>query len=592
MMTHNHSLRFAILLRAAVAAVIVVSAFPAIAANDSLSRVEPQRLSAPAVTSYGTEFVQFATAANTGGNATLIDHPLTNSNANAIIIVTPNFNPGNTATDVYDDHPIGVSFTGDNWIIFNQDLAAMPVNASFNVLIPNPGAGVFVQTASAGNTECLFSQCTRIDNPLSNNNPNAILLVTPNFNPGLSGGVLDNHPIGVYYNGTKWDIFNQDLAAMPNGASFNVMILSPGPGVFVQKATAGNIFGDHTILDSPLTNSNPNAIVFATPNFNPGGGGGTYENHNIGVYYSSGTQKIAVFNQDIASMPLNAAFNILVAPFNTAVFVHTATAGNISGNHTYIDNPLSNNNPNAILLVTPNWDPGGTGGVYEDHPIGVYYEALRNQWAIFNQDGLSAPMPLGAAFNVMIFTTDAAEFVHRATASNISANYTTIDYPLANNQPNAIVLTTPNWNPGGVGGVYDNSPIGVDYNNSPGWIIFNQGPSALAMPTNAAFNVFIPPAGPAAFVQIATPANISAAFCAASNCTAIDNPLTNNNPSAVLFVTPSYAPNSIYDKHNIGVYYNGSKWTIFNQDLAAMPVGAAFDVYVPGHRLMLPIVIR
>jgi len=592
MLTHTYPSRFTMPLRAAVALAILATASQAIAANDLPARAEPPRISAPTATDYGTEFVQFANTGNTAANQTIIDHPLTNGNANAVIIVTPNFSPGDVTGGIYDAHPIGVFYTGSNWAIFNQDLAAMPANASFNVLIPNAGPGVFVHTASAGNTECVSSQCTRIDNPLSNNNPNAILLVTPNWNPGGTGGVPDNHPIGVYYRGTKWDIFNQDLAAMPDGASFNVMILSPGPGVFVHKATAGNTVGDHTNTDSPLSNSDPNAIVFATPNYNPGGLGGVYDNHNIGVYYLAVAKKIAVFNQDTAAMPLNAAFNILVSPLNTAAFVHTATAGNTVTNHTFIDNPLSNGNPNAIILVTPNWNPGGGAGVYDDHPIGVFYEWIRRRWAIFNEDGVLAAMPLGAAFNVMIFTTDAAELVHKATASNISANYTTIDYPLANNQFNTILLTTPNWNPGGVGGVYDNSPIGVDYNGTPGWIVFNQGPSPVAMPTGAAFNIFIPPAGPPAFVHIVTPENIAGALCGLGNCTAIDNPQTNNNPSAVLFVTPSYGPNSIYNKHNIGVYYNGSQWSIFNQDSAAMPVGAAFDVFVAGNRLRLPIVIK
>ena len=55
-------------------------------------------------------------------------------------------------------------------------------------------------------------------------------------------------------------------------------------------------------------------------------------------------------------------------------------------------------NPDAVILVTPNWNPGGQGGLYHDHPIGVYY--CLDRWAIFNQD--MAPMPLGAAFNVWI----------------------------------------------------------------------------------------------------------------------------------------------------------------------------------------------
>jgi hypothetical protein len=83
-----------------------------------------------------------------------------------------------------------------------------------------------------------------------------------------------------------------------------------------------------------------------------------------------------------------------------AVFVHRATPENISANSTYLDDPLTNNNPDAILYVTQNWNPGGNGDTYNDHPIGVWYDSSRQRWAIFNQD--REAMPDGAAFNVAV----------------------------------------------------------------------------------------------------------------------------------------------------------------------------------------------
>ena len=105
-----------------------------------------------------------------------------------------------------------------------------------------------------------------------------------------------------------------------------------------------------------------------------------------------------------------------------ARFVHTATNTNTSGNHTYIDHPLTNNNPNAIVLVTQNWNPGGVGNKYNSHPIGVYYSSGEQKWAVFNQD--LASMPTGAAFNVLIPATGADAFVHTAMAGNTTANWT------------------------------------------------------------------------------------------------------------------------------------------------------------------------
>jgi hypothetical protein len=83
-----------------------------------------------------------------------------------------------------------------------------------------------------------------------------------------------------------------------------------------------------------------------------------------------------------------------------AVFVHRATSENISANSTYLDNPLTNGNPDVILYVTQSWNPGGGGGTYNNHPVGVWYDGSRQRWAIFNQD--REQMPSGAAFNVAV----------------------------------------------------------------------------------------------------------------------------------------------------------------------------------------------
>ncbi len=88
-------------------------------------------------------------------------------------------------------------------------------------------------------------------------------------------------------------------------------------------------------------------------------------------------------------------------PGGESVFVHRATPQNTSTNSTYLDHPLTNDNPNAVLSVTQNWNPGGGAGTYNDHPVGVWYAPDAQRWAIFNQD--RAAMPERAAFNVVVF---------------------------------------------------------------------------------------------------------------------------------------------------------------------------------------------
>ena len=88
---------------------------------------------------------------------------------------------------------------------------------------------------------------------------------------------------------------------------------------------------------------------------------------------------------------------------HSSAFVHTATNHNTHDNYTIIDNQLLNKNPKALLFVTQNWSSSiGKTGIYNPQPIGVWYTNEGN-WSIFNQDR-SIKMPIGAAFNVQVFS--------------------------------------------------------------------------------------------------------------------------------------------------------------------------------------------
>lgn len=76
-------------------------------------------------------FVHKATAANTGGHITTLSYA--NPLQTDILMVTPNYNPPGGPSS-YNNHPIGVYWTGSAWTIFNQDLGAI-VNTSYNVMV-------------------------------------------------------------------------------------------------------------------------------------------------------------------------------------------------------------------------------------------------------------------------------------------------------------------------------------------------------------------------------------------------------------------------------------------------------------------------
>lgn len=239
---------------------------------------------------------------------------------------------------------------------------------------------------------------TVITNPLTDGNPNAVLLVTPKWGGRYPPAVLSiyNHPIGVWYTGTKWAIFNQDLASMNTFSDFNVQVLNACPSVFVHRADGSNTSFHITTIDNPLANGNPNALLFVTPNWNPGGVGGVYNNHRIGVYYNGSRWNI--FNQDFANMPAGASFNVEIRNPSTTAFVHTATSSNTGGHVTITNNPLINTSPNAVLMVTPNWNPPGSPGVYFNRSFGLVFSGAG--WTISTQD--DANMTVGPAFNVEV----------------------------------------------------------------------------------------------------------------------------------------------------------------------------------------------
>jgi hypothetical protein len=543
----------------------------------------------------GIRYLHVSTTDNSIDNATYLDHPLLNDSPNAILFVSQNINAGGGFSGTINEHEIGVWYDTieGKWSIFNQDGATMPVGSDYNVLIPDAATGVFVHTATAGNTT---GNWTSIDNPLSNNNSNALLFITQNWNPGGVGGAYNDHPVGVFYAPSlnKWAIFNQDGANMPTDASFNVLVAGAGAEAFVHTATAGNIVSTSTLVDYGPTNEDTHALLFVTQNWNPGGSGGVYNAYSIATSYNPLYHQWAIGNLEpgmTVPMTEDAAFNVLVVHTKEPFFNHKATAGNTIGNSTYLDQPLLNDEPNAVALLTQNWNPGGgVSGIYNNHPVGVWYDPLAGEWAVFNQDG--ANMPEGAAFNLLVPNMDAGVLVQKATVANTTNNSTFIEHPLTDDDPNAIVFVTQNWNPGGVGGTYNDHQVGVWYNDLGGqWAVFNE--DDVDMPADAAFNIYVPISTTNVFVHEATAGN------SLGNSTYLNHPLLNDKPSARLLVTQNWNPGGglggVYNAHNIGVWYDTSlgQWSIFNQDGANMPDGASFNVLiVEPVRVFLPLVLR
>jgi sortase A len=168
---------------------------------------------------------------------------------------------------------------------------------------------------------------------------------------------------------------------------------------FVHRSDENNSRGDYTYLSDPSINGDPNAVVLVTPIPDQESSGDGIYDHNVGVWYEPQAQRWAIFNQDRTAVPAGTTFQVVV-PGGPEKIVHRAESGNIDEDSTYLDDPLVNGKPGAILSVTQNWNPGGGSGTYNDHPVNVRYDTGRQKWAIYNTDG--SAMPDGAAFNVAV----------------------------------------------------------------------------------------------------------------------------------------------------------------------------------------------
>jgi hypothetical protein len=271
------------------------------------------------------------------------------------------------------------------------------IGSSTCTCVPDPrgclGSTSYVTTvvSTAANTS---AGRVLIDNPYSNGLPSASVTATSVWwTPGQAGGVYNNHPIGVKYDSAagKWAIFNEDGGAMPLGAEFNVEI-DPSN---VVTATAGNIGGDWMIINDLRINNNPDATVIVTPNMTPNGSGSMTEPHALGVFYSAPYWR--VYNQDLAAIQVGQSFNVRIDTCAQAV---TANATNVLSDFMTFSHPLADGNPSALVFATPNWNPDGRSGVYDTHPIGVYFDPGQNKWTVYHQD-LSA-IPLGASYNIRV----------------------------------------------------------------------------------------------------------------------------------------------------------------------------------------------
>jgi LPXTG-site transpeptidase (sortase) family protein len=229
-------------------------------------------------------------------------------------------------------------------------------------------SSTFVHRAAQENSR---GDYTYLDDPAINGDANAVVLAAPTAARG--GGADYDHNVGVWFEpeAQKWAIFNQDRAAVPEGATFQVVIPAE-PERFVHRATSENASENGTYLDNPLVNGKPDVAPSVTQNWNPGGGEGVYNDHAVDVRYDEGREAWEIYNEDGSALPEGASFNVAVPKVALASGVQTDGAGEVEvpkyrdfyseGNPKTPKLLSSDSSAGAIPVVKPfnfGRDPGG-----------------------------------------------------------------------------------------------------------------------------------------------------------------------------------------------------------------------------------------
>lgn len=169
-------------------------------------------------------------------------------------------------------------------------------------------------------------------------------------------------------------------------------------------------------------------------------------------------------------------------------------------------------------------------------------------------------------------------YVHTATVNNSFSNFTIIDHPDLNHNPDAGIVFAHVWNPNEGPGVYNNNVSGLWYDGAS-WNIFNED-FDVDMVIGSSYNVYI--ADPANVItHISTVANIGSLDL----YTVIDDDAFNElNPGPYAVISNYWNPNSVYNNNTYGFWYDSvlERRIIYTEGFNAIPEGAAFKILVNG----------
>lgn len=269
-------------------------------------------------------FVHIADSSNSFLHVTQLDHPAVNGQPSARLLVTPNYNPDGGIAGIPNPHYIGVFYGSGRWSILNEDLALMPEDAAFNVLVAPPSRS-FVHQVTDANT---VGRSTRLDNPLLTGDDSRFL-VTHNRTPdGQPNGPTLETSIRSYsvtgMAGEYWTIEVPVGEDLPEGTEFNVFVADASFETFDHFADASNTSFDITYLSHPMLDGNPDPLVWAYELIPNGPSGENY--HPYAVAYDPTLEQWGLLNTDGANIAFQSRF--VVGFLVNSIFTDGFESGN------------------------------------------------------------------------------------------------------------------------------------------------------------------------------------------------------------------------------------------------------------------------
>lgn len=260
----------------------------------------------------------------------------------------------------------------------------------------------FVHTTNQSNN---VQNYTLLDFAGLNNMPNMVVVAEQQ-----PDGTLNNRPIGVWYNGSKWSVFNQDRQAMPMGVKFKITFQAADGNAFVITASASNTLNGKVKLDKPELNGNPNAKFIFSQFWN----NSVYNNSYVEPEYQNGFWYIK--NTNGQAIPAGASFSIFLKAKETAnQSVITNAPRNVINSSTVLQ---ASNVKNDVEFDNWSFERGlngwilGNGNAFDNQPITgetVFSERVLSQMALSN-GGIGGdywknmPYPIGIKGNKWIGT--------------------------------------------------------------------------------------------------------------------------------------------------------------------------------------------